>query len=203
MNTENCSGQLHCEDSSGRALTAAKTALQGSEETQNRPAPLKKAMPERALIVEDSILIALDTEEILKRLGISAVTGAGSVSQALTALANELPDIAFVDFNLGAESSLPVIEALRGAGVPFVLATGYAGMSARISEMHAIDIMRKPYGSEEIEQVLAKFADSAAGFKTCQLADWWGRVSNVTRAWVKSTASRQGANRHSPGPAWI
>ncbi len=121
------------------------------------PAPAEApAMPrpERVLVVEDSIIIALDTEENLRRLGIAEVRVESSVSGALAAIAESPPDFALIDFNLGGESSEPIAEALRAAGVRFVLATGYADGAGTFERLGAAAVLRKPYGRSEIERLI-------------------------------------------------
>lgn len=111
--------------------------------------------PEDVLVVEDSMIIALDTEENLKRLGVRSVRLASSVREALDAIDAAVPDLAIIDFNLGAESSAPVAAALSKRGVPFLLATGYAELSGEIEMLGAKGVLRKPYGQTELERVLA------------------------------------------------
>ncbi len=112
--------------------------------------------PRRVLVVEDSIIIALDTEENLKRLGVAEVVLESSVTGALAALAEARPDFAIIDFNLGGESSEPIAAALRAAGVRFVLATGYADGANGFERMGADEVLRKPYGMTEIERLLVR-----------------------------------------------
>lgn len=110
--------------------------------------------PARVLVVEDSIIIALDTEENLKRLGVAEVRLESSVSGALAAIASDPPDFAIIDFNLGGESSEPIADALRAARVRFVLATGYAEGAGQFERLGAEAVLRKPYGMTEIERLL-------------------------------------------------
>ncbi|MDP5102681.1 MAG: GAF domain-containing protein [Erythrobacter sp.] len=110
--------------------------------------------PAQVLVVEDSIIIALDTEENLKRLGVANVRLESSVTGALAAIAQDPPEFAIIDFNLGGESSEPIAAALREAGVRFVLATGYAEAADEFERMGASAVLRKPYGMTEIERLL-------------------------------------------------
>ncbi|MCD1573400.1 response regulator, partial [Agromyces mediolanus] len=88
-------------------------------------------LPQRVLLIEDNMIIALDTEEMLRELGVPEVLVSGSVTQALRAIEKEVPDFAVLDFNLGEESSEPVARELARRGVPFVLATGYSAKEVR------------------------------------------------------------------------
>jgi light-regulated signal transduction histidine kinase (bacteriophytochrome) len=116
--------------------------------------PHRPARPANVLVVEDSMIIALDTEENLKRLGVAEVRIESTVSGALAAIATRLPDFAILDFNLGKESSAPIAAALRDAGARFVLATGYAEAAEEFERMGAEAVLRKPYGMAEIERLL-------------------------------------------------
>lgn len=111
-------------------------------------------LPKSVLVVEDSMIIALDTEENLKRLGVASVAVSGNVGSALDAIDQNAPEFAIVDYNLGDESSEPVATRLRERGVPFVLATGYAELGDQLVELGAQSLLRKPYGRSEIEELL-------------------------------------------------
>ncbi len=140
------------------ALTGIKDSLPGTHD-DGEADPLVSAsdvvnLPARVLVVEDSMIIALDTEANLKRTGVENIDLASSVDGALAAIATHLPDFAIVDFNLGTESSEPVAKDLKKRGVRFVLATGYAELADKVDQMGAIGLLRKPYGLAEIEELL-------------------------------------------------
>ncbi|MGY6550423.1 MAG: HWE histidine kinase domain-containing protein [Erythrobacter sp.] len=111
--------------------------------------------PQKVLLVEDSMIIALDTEENLRRIGVGMVRVASNVADALQAIGEVRFDFAIIDFNLGEESSAPVAHALRQQGVPFVLATGYAELAGDAEELGAAGLLNKPYGRVELEQALS------------------------------------------------
>ena len=112
-------------------------------------------LPERVLIVEDSMIIALDTEDILLGMGVKHVEIAGSVAQAMNAIASEKPDFALLDYNLGSESSDPVARRLAECNVPFVLATGYGDMADKFDRLGAAAVLKKPYDKSDIQRALA------------------------------------------------
>jgi ActR/RegA family two-component response regulator len=129
-----------------------------SEQTSsndNSEAPsLASNLPDNVLIVEDNMIIALDAEDSLVELGVKSVRVESSVAGALAAIEERLPDFAIVDFNLGCESSAPVTQALAAKGVRFVLATGYSELASDLEELGASGLIRKPYGSAELEHAL-------------------------------------------------
>ena len=104
---------------------------------------------------ETRSLSALGTAQNLQRLGVADVQLESLVEGALAAIADAPPDFAIIDFNLGGESSEPIAAALRGAGVRFVLATGYAEASASFERLGAEAVLRKPCGMTETEGLLA------------------------------------------------
>ncbi|QUL36835.1 HWE histidine kinase domain-containing protein [Erythrobacter sp. JK5] len=160
----------------------SKTSAVAGAPTSEPKAAEGMALPQHVLVVEDSMIIALDTEETLKRLGVPSVSVAGSVASALEAIRQRTPDLAIVDFNLGIESSEPVTKLLRERGVRFVLATGYAEIEGRIADLGAERLLSKPYGRSEIEELLISEAAAQAE-----------RESSVTSAAPKSTVSSDGA----------
>jgi light-regulated signal transduction histidine kinase (bacteriophytochrome)/CheY-like chemotaxis protein len=108
------------------------------------------------LLVEDQVLIALDAEHSLRRLGANEVRIAPTRERALLEIAERAPDLAVLDVNLGDDgTSAQVAEKLRALNVPFVFATGY-GDSAMIPEsMKTTPVVRKPYGLDTLAAGIA------------------------------------------------
>ena len=75
----------------------------------------------KVLVVEDEFVVAIDYQVLLWRLGCEVLGPAASVAEALVLLRHERPDAALVDVRLADGRATPVVEALRAAGVPFVL----------------------------------------------------------------------------------
>ena len=117
----------------------------------------------RVLVVEDSMIIALDTEECLLTLGAGHVTVEGTVSGALAALAGEPFDFALLDHNLGSESSDKVADDLRARAIPFWLATGYGEMADKLDEIGARGLLLKPYGKAELARIMREFGAQGGG----------------------------------------
>ena len=97
------------------------------------------------LIVEDQMLIAIDVEGMLASHGVRDIVTVSSTASALQRLRDFAPDVAILDVNLGAETSLPVAEELTRRGVPFVFATGYADTTMIPPAFKSVTIVRKPY----------------------------------------------------------
>ena len=127
----------------------------GEASQQDRKKAVLTDAPEHVLLVEDSMIIALDTEDCLKDLGIRTVTVESTVTGALKALEKNKPDMAILDYNLGNESSERVAKELARLGIPYWLATGYGEMRDRLDELGAQGLLTKPYGKEELVSILS------------------------------------------------
>lgn len=108
------------------------------------------------LLVEDSMLIALDAEETLLQAGIKDVAVAGNVATALAEIDKALPDFALLDFNLGNETSETVAEVLSEAGVPYCFATGYGDALERMTLTPPCGVLTKPYSKDDIMGAMGK-----------------------------------------------
>jgi DNA-binding NtrC family response regulator len=117
--------------------------------------PAERAIS-RVLLVEDSMLIALDAEDSLTACGVGEVVIAGNVAAALAAIVQEPPDFAALDYNPGAESSEPIARTLDEAGVPFCFATGYGDALERSSASPPYGVLKKPYSRQDVADVLAR-----------------------------------------------
>jgi light-regulated signal transduction histidine kinase (bacteriophytochrome) len=118
--------------------------------TQPRRADTPVRAPERMLVLEDNMIIALDLEDMLARIGVKHVIVASSVAQAFEALNDEKPPFAILDVNLGQETSFPVAEALQDAGVPFAFGTGFGDSAAFPDRFRNTPVLQKPYSAESV-----------------------------------------------------
>lgn len=114
----------------------------------------------RVLLLEDNMLIALDTEDVLLDAGVGSVAVVSTSAAALDEMARERPDFALLDFNLGTETSERVAEALTEAGIPFCFATGYGDAMVELAVQPPFGVLKKPYSPDDIAQVLARVAAS-------------------------------------------
>jgi light-regulated signal transduction histidine kinase (bacteriophytochrome) len=128
-----------------------------SAEPVTTTAPTKKKPSlGAALLVEDNLIIALDSEEMLLRLGADSVEVASSVRDAMAIMDRGMPKFALLDINLTGETSFPVAERLLKGGVPFVFATGYGDDLALPSEFAETPVVTKPYEEADVAAALAK-----------------------------------------------
>lgn len=102
------------------------------------------------LMVEDDLLIATATAEMLTSLGASEVSVATTVGAALEFLEANDPTLAFLDANLNRETSVPVAQACVAAEVPIILTTGYAETDTSLAVFPPAPICTKPYSVEKL-----------------------------------------------------
>ncbi|USQ96207.1 HWE histidine kinase domain-containing protein [Caulobacter sp. RL271] len=106
----------------------------------------------KVLIVEDSLLLALELEAGLEDAGVEVVGCAAELSEALSMVELDF-DVAVLDADLNGQSVAPVAEILRTIGRPFVFATGYADKAAPMG--FDAPIVRKPYNVHQIARAVA------------------------------------------------
>ena len=108
----------------------------------------------RILLVEDEPIIAMTAEDMLDALGCRVVASAATLEEALAASARGDFDVAMLDINLNGVTSLPVADALKDAGKPFIFTTGYgAGGCGGHGD---VPLVAKPYRLADLEIALAR-----------------------------------------------
>lgn len=113
-------------------------------------------MPFDVLIVEDNFIIGLDTEMILRDLGVASVRLAADAAAALKAIDAQLPDFALIDVDLGNSSGYDVAAVLAQRDVPFAFATGYAELQAPPAQLRGARIVAKPYTIDVLRNLLKR-----------------------------------------------
>ena len=119
------------------------------------PSPSLVLAGHSLLLVEDSLIIALDAEDVAERLGAERVLTAATVQAGLDAI-EDGPTVAMLDINLGDASSYPIADRLAELGVPFLFASGY-GEQANLPEQHlGRPVLQKPYTLENVARAIAE-----------------------------------------------
>jgi len=108
------------------------------------------------LLVEDNLIIALDTEDILLRLGVREVRTASNVAEALRAIGQRVPEFALLDVNLGTETSFEIGMKLKELNVPFCFTTGYGEQAIFPDVFSDIAKFRKPYTADVLRAALSE-----------------------------------------------
>ena len=116
--------------------------------------PAAAARPSLVLLVEDSPIIAMNTEALLLELDVGGVRTASNVAEALALIEAERFDLAILDLHLGDEDSLPVAEKLATLNVPVVFATGFGDELGPAGGGGSARVLKKPYGFNDLERII-------------------------------------------------
>ena len=106
----------------------------------------------RVLLVEDTMIIALDAEDVLLGLGATSVDIASTINEALRLIRTTPPDFALLDINLGDENSFPIALKLRALNIPFAFATGYGEQIEMPAALQNVPIIQKPYNADTVQR---------------------------------------------------
>ncbi|MFV1441429.1 HWE histidine kinase domain-containing protein [Phaeobacter sp. JH20_36] len=126
------------------------------------PAQQAAQLQGKALVVEDSFIIAMDLTAMLEDMGFFEVASASSVGKALDALAEGGFEYAVLDVNLGSEQSVPVAEELARQGIPFVLTTGYGEVQDIVDIYPPCPIVQKPISESALATALIRAGEMKA-----------------------------------------
>jgi light-regulated signal transduction histidine kinase (bacteriophytochrome) len=110
----------------------------------------------QVLLLEDNLLVALEAEDLLLKLGARSVRMASNLVTAAELLLEEALDFAVLDINLGVETTLSFAERIRDAKIPFIFASGY-GEETRLDYPHqSALVVSKPYDLEALLMAITK-----------------------------------------------
>ena len=110
----------------------------------------------RVLVVEDSMITALDLAQTLEERGFHVLGPTASVSGALRIIENNVVDIAILDINLGKEDSFPIADRLMEKGVPFAFLTGYDAASIMPMRFAGTSHLSKPFSDDSLLRTIAQ-----------------------------------------------
>ena len=102
------------------------------------------------LLVEDSLIVALESEDMLRALGARMVITASTVIAAFSALNTQAIDFAVLDINVGGENSFDLASRLRERAIPFVFASGYGENINLGTALHSTLTVSKPYDQDDL-----------------------------------------------------
>jgi len=111
-------------------------------------------VPNDVLVIEDNLIIALDTEDMLRKAGVKTVRVASGVGEALRLIEQQLPEFSLLDVNLGEETSFEIAEKLAERASPFAFTSGYGEPVAFPEKFSHIQRLRKPYSFNSLRALL-------------------------------------------------
>jgi CheY-like chemotaxis protein len=110
-------------------------------------------VPQRALLVEDEVLMAMLLEDMLGDLGYAIAARSTRLDEAVGLAATTDFDFSLLDINLNGERSFPVADVVRKRGRPFLFASGY---SRKILIPPYLDapMLHKPFSLGDLRRAL-------------------------------------------------
>ncbi len=82
---------------------------------------------------------------------------AGSVDEAIDAVRSSVPDILYLDIQLGTRSGFDVIDGLRSGTPPLIVfTTAYSEHAVKAFEMQALDYLLKPFDRDRFRMSIAR-----------------------------------------------
>jgi len=110
---------------------------------------------QRALLVEDDLLVGMGLKTSLEQLG-AAVTWCSDVAGGLNAVDGlALFDFAIVDINLGGEVSAPVLDRLIDKAIYTVISSGYDASSLE-QRFQRLPRCEKPFTRARMRRLLCE-----------------------------------------------
>lgn len=108
----------------------------------------------RVLVVEDEMMVLMQTEDLLADIGCVSVAAA-TVAKAIALINEQRFDVAILDMNLGGDMTFAVADALIAHDVPFLFATGYVGDTME-SDYRDRPMLKKPFRPHHLTDALAR-----------------------------------------------
>lgn len=127
----------------------------GAHRDRSAP-PEERDGPLRVLLVEDSLITALDVARVLEEDGFEVAGPTGRVASALKMIETERIDLGVLDINLGKEDSFPIADRLREKGTPFLFLTGYDAGAILPDRFKGTVCLGKPFADDALVEALAR-----------------------------------------------
>src|SRR5690348_7112672 len=110
----------------------------------------------RTVIVDDEDLARQVVRELLaEHAEIEVVAECANGFEAVKAVTELKPDLLFLDIQMPKLDGFEVLE-LIGTEMAIIFATAYDQHALRAFEVHAVDYLLKPFGTERFEQALTR-----------------------------------------------
>lgn len=115
----------------------------------------------RVLILEDSLIIAMEAEDMLRAVGVETIDIAGDLDQAMDAVKSKSYDFALLDVNLGEAMSFGFARHLNDIGIPFGFVSGYSDTRDFPPDLQDVPLLVKPFDEGAMREFLEKLFPTA------------------------------------------
>jgi len=112
----------------------------------------------RVLILEDSLIIAMEAEDILRTVGVETISICNSISQAMEAVTADRYDFALLDVNLGDVMSFDFARYLATVEIPFGFVSGYSDTLDFPEDLQDRPLLVKPFDETAMREFLRRLS---------------------------------------------
>lgn len=116
----------------------------------------------RVLVLEDSLIIAMEAEDILRAVGVETITICNSIEQARDAVSADRFDFALLDVNLGEVMSFEFAREVAAAEIPFGFVSGYSDTLDFPEDLQDRPLLVKPFDEDAMREFLRRLFPSEA-----------------------------------------
>ncbi len=116
----------------------------------------------RVLVLEDSLIIAMEAEDILRAVGVETIDICNSVEQANDAIKADSYDFGLLDVNLGEVMSFDFARVLAAAEIPFGFVSGYSDTLDFPEDLQNRPLLVKPFDEDAMRDFLRRLFPSEA-----------------------------------------
>lgn len=113
-------------------------------------------IPHRVLVLEDNLIIAMEAEDVLRKIGAEVIDIASNLEEAVAAIDAGSYDLALLDVNLGEAMSFSFARLLKERGVAFGFVSGYSDTQDFPDDLQGAPLLVKPFDEWAMQQFLAK-----------------------------------------------
>ena len=110
----------------------------------------------RVLVLEDSLIIAMEAEDILRQVGVETISIVSGLEQAMEVTKTEAFDFALLDVNLGEVMSFDFARHLSSLNIPFGFVSGYSDTKDFPEDLRSVPLLVKPFGESAMRDFLQK-----------------------------------------------
>lgn len=108
----------------------------------------------RILIIEDSPVIAMAAEDMLRASGYVPLGPVGNMADALASAENDEMGAAIVDLNVRGAKTFSLLSILNRRGIPFLIVSGYANWTMP-DEWTDRPRLQKPFNEADLREKLS------------------------------------------------
>jgi CheY-like chemotaxis protein len=133
--------------------------LPGPNLGPRRSLALGEGMPHRVLILDDEVMIADLTEDMVRELGYEVAATAHHTDTALEAINRKDFDVALVDMSMDGKECPEIPDRLLELQRPFAFVTGF--QRPREQRHSHIQVLQKPFRLEDLRKLLETLSGSS------------------------------------------